>query len=156
MNDELMLARAIHLAREHSSSGLSGPFGAVVARDGEILGEGWNQVVPEKDPTAHAEILAIRAAAARLNTHVLEGCTIYCSCEPCPMCLGAIYWARISRVVFAAAGEDARAAGFDDTVIAREIGLGWEQRAVASLKALEEQGKRVLEDWARNPGRVDY
>ncbi len=156
MNDLNHLRRAIELARSHSQKGEGGPFGAVVVRDCEVVGEGWNRVVEKHDPTAHAEVLAIRDAAGALDTHVLDDCTIYCSCEPCPMCLSAIYWARIPRIVFAASGEDARAAGFDDTSIASEVTQKWEARTVNAKQALAQEGREVLENWIRNPDRVEY
>jgi guanine deaminase len=156
MNDKALLLRAIQLAKTHSKTGRNGPFGAVVARSGKVLGEGWNQVIKGKDPTAHAEIQAIREAARLLDTHVLADCTLYCSCEPCPMCLAAIYWARIPRVVFAAAGDDAKAAGFDDTRIGREMALDWEERGLSWDHMLQEEGKEVLEAWRRNPDRTVY
>jgi tRNA(Arg) A34 adenosine deaminase TadA len=156
MDEKALLLRAIQLAEIHSRRGRNGPFGAVVARGGEVLGEGWNEVVRKKDPTAHAEIQAIREATRTLGTHVLADCTIYCSCEPCPMCLAAIYWARIGRVVFAASGEDARAAGFDDTRIGREATLEWEDRALSWNQTLQKEGKAVLDAWARNPQRREY
>jgi tRNA(Arg) A34 adenosine deaminase TadA len=156
MNDLRFLRQAILLAGEHSSAGTGGPFGAVVTRGREVVGQGWNQVVMAIDPTAHAEILAIRAAAERLGTHILDNCVIHCSCEPCPMCLSAIYWARIPRVVFAASGEDAAAAGFDDTAIARELELGWAIRGVKSVQELREEGKAILQKWAENPHRERY
>lgn len=156
MSDHLHLRRAIQLALEHSRDGTAGPFGAVVVRDGEVVGEGWNSVVESHDPTAHAEVLAIRDAARRLGSHVLDGCTIFSSCEPCPMCLSAIYWARIGRVVFSASGEDARDIGFDDTLIAREMNLPWAERSIDSHQALEEEGREVLEEWSRNPLKREY
>jgi len=156
MSDLTFLRQAIQLAREHSQSGKGGPFGAVVVREEKVVGRGWNQVVEDRDPTAHAEVLAIRDAARRLGTHILDDCTIYCSCEPCPMCLGAVYWSRIPRVVFAGGEEDAKTAGFDDTVIASELKLGWEDRSIRSRQALKEEGKKVLEEWARDPDRVEY
>jgi guanine deaminase len=156
MNDLTFLHEALRLAREHSATDRGGPFGAVVVRDDVVVGMGSNRVVEKRDPTAHAEILAIREAAGKLGTHVLADCTIYCSCEPCPMCLAAMYWARIPRVVFAAVGGDAKAVGFDDTVIARELALGWEDRSILSRRALREEGKEVLEAWLRNPNRVEY
>lgn len=156
MNDLTFLRQAIQLAKEHSVAGKGGPFGAVVVRNGEVVGQGFNQVVQNQDPTAHAEVLAIRNAARRLGTHVLDDCTIYCSCEPCPMCLSAIYWARIPRVVFASAGEDAKAAGFDDSLITHELSLPWEDRALQGNQALREEGQRVLEEWARDPDRLEY
>ena len=156
MNDLAFLRQAIQLAKEHSVAGKGGPFGAVVVRNGEVVGQGFNQVVQNQDPTAHAEVLAIRNAARQLGTHVLDDCTIYCSCEPCPMCLSAVYWARIPRVVFASAGEDAKAAGFDDSLITHELSLPWEDRALQGSQALREEGHRVLEEWAQDPDRLKY
>ena len=113
-------------------------------------------MVRSKDPTAHAEIVAIREAAHRLGTHVLTDCTIYCSCEPCPMCLAAIYWARIPRVVFAATGDDAKAVGFDDTRIGLEFTLEWDERDLSWDQMLQEEGRKVLEAWRENPDRKEY
>jgi tRNA(Arg) A34 adenosine deaminase TadA len=156
MSDLIFLRKAIRLAEEHSLATTAGPFGAVVVRLGKVIGAGWNRVVADQDPTAHAEIMAIRDAAKRLGTHVLDDCVIYSSCEPCPMCLAAIYWARIPRVVFACSGEDAKAVGFDDTVIAKELNLRWEDRSLQSLQALEDEGRDVLEGWVRKPDRSEY
>lgn len=156
MDDLTLLRRAIHLASVHSAPGEAGPFGAVVARSGEVVGEGWNRVVELSDPTAHAEILAIRDAATRSGTHVLDDCTIYCSCEPCPMCLSAILWARIPRVMFAAEGKDALEAGFDDTLIAAELKLDWSERAITGRQALADEGRSVLAVWKSNPDKTPY
>jgi guanine deaminase len=153
---DAFLRRALELALTHSRRGMNGPFGAVVVRDGEIVGEGWNRVVETSDPTAHAEILAIREAARTLGTHDLSDCILYASCEPCPMCLSAIYWAHIREIHFAASKEDASAAGFDDGRILRELGLGWEQRSLPSHRALAREGTEVLEAWVRNPRRIPY
>ena len=156
MDDQALLREAIRLARVHSVSGLNGPFGSVVARGGEPVGEGWNRVVELGDPTAHAEVLAIRAAAARLGTHVLSECVLYASCEPCPMCLAAAYWARIPRIVFAASKEDAAAAGFGDQAIHQEVAWAWAERRTAGEQLLPAEGRGVLEAWRANPHRVDY
>ena len=156
MEDLDYLRLAIDLASSHSRDGRHGPFGAVVVLDGEVVGRGWNRVVEARDPTAHAEVTAIREAAQRLETHDLSGSTLYASCEPCPMCLAALYWARIRRVVFAASAEDATAAKFDDTWIRRELEKGWESREVEAVQALREEGRRVLEAWQENPDRVPY
>ena len=156
MTDLTFLKQAIELARARSAAGESGPFGAVIVRNGMLVGEGWNQVVEHQDPTAHAEVLAIRNASKRLGTHVLDDCTIFCSCEPCPMCLSAIYWARIPRVVYAGSGEDARVAGFDDTLIARELNTDWKDRSLQSRQALRDEGWKVLEEWVRDPDRKPY
>ena len=156
MRNEDFLRQAIRLAADHSSDGDHGPFGALVVRDGEVVGEGWNQVVENSDPTAHAEVMAIRDAGKRLGTHDLIGCTIYASCEPCPMCLSAIYWARIDTVVFSASAEDAVAAGFDDTRIMEELSREWVERSINGTQALREEGRRVLEGWVENPWKMPY
>lgn len=156
MDDLHFLRQALDLARNHSPGGRGGPFGAVVVRNGEVVGEGWNQVVQIADPTAHAEIMAIRNASQRLGTHVLVDCALYSSCEPCPMCLSAIYWARIPRVVFAAGEEDARAVGFDDSFIATEVALDWAARSLESQQALQAEGRRILEAWRKDPDRIEY
>jgi guanine deaminase len=154
--DRRFLRRAIALAERHSRGGRHGPFGAVVVAGGAVVGQGWNRVVAGRDPTAHAEVVAIRTACRRLRTHVLSGCTIYCSCEPCPMCLGAIYWARIARVVFACGRRDAARAGFDDELLYREIPRPWPDRGLAWRQLGREQGVRVLERWLHNPQRRAY
>ncbi|NJD18925.1 MAG: nucleoside deaminase [Gemmatimonadetes bacterium] len=156
MDDTALLREAIRLAGLHSASGRNGPFGAVVARGGEVVGQGWNRVVELGDPTAHAEILALRDAAARLGTHVLDECVLYSSCEPCPMCLAAAYWARIPRVVFAASKEDAARAGFDDAEIYGELAVEWGRRATAGEQFLSEEGRAVLEAWRANSGKQEY
>jgi len=156
MSDETHLQTALHLAREHSRDGHHGPFGAVVVRDGEIVGRGWNRVVADGDPTAHAEVVAIRDACARLNTYVLEGCTIYCSCEPCPMCLAAIYWARLPRVVYAATEQDARAAGFDDREIREEVSADWSGRRLERIHLPLPEARSILEEWRSNPAAQRY
>jgi tRNA(Arg) A34 adenosine deaminase TadA len=156
MTDEALLLEAIHLAEKHSAGGRNGPFGAIVARAGEVVGRGWNAVVAGSDPTAHAEVAAIRDACRRLGTHVLGDCAIYCSCEPCPMCLAAIYWARIPRVVFAAGKDDARAAGFDDQRIYDELSLPWEARRLDAVRLPLDEALDVLRRWRLNPDRVDY
>ena len=112
--DERFMRRAVELSREGMEQGAGGPFGAVIAKDGRAVGEGWNHVTSGNDPTAHAEVVAIRAAAAALGTPDLSGCTLYASCEPCPMCLAAALWARIDRVVYGASHADAALSGFDE------------------------------------------
>jgi len=156
MTHQTHLRRALTLAKEHSADGHHGPFGAVVVLDGEVRGEGWNQVVEGADPTAHAEIMAIRDACRALGTHDLEGAVIYCSCEPCPMCLSAIYWARIGTVVYASPGTEASEAGFDDGWILEELRKDWPERKLEKGQLLGEEGKRVLEAWKRNPRKVPY
>src|SRR3712207_6586441 len=119
--DQRYLKRAIELSREHMDRGAGGPFGAVIVRDGQVLAEGWNQVTSANDPTAHAEVTAIRRAREAIGDHSLEGATLYTSCEPCPMCLASAYWARVGRIVFANTRQDAAEIGFDDSLI-YEIG----------------------------------
>lgn len=121
-----------------------------------MVGEGWNQVVERHDPTAHAEVIAIRDAAARLGTHDLSDCVLYTSCEPCPLCLAAVYWARIPRVVYAAGKEDAAAAGFDDADVYGELQREWPQRKVESVQILHEQGRGVLQAWSNNVNKISY
>lgn len=156
MSDDDFLLRAIELAERASADGSHGPFGAVVVRDGSVVGEGVNEVVEGMDPTAHAEVVAIRDAARRLGTHALDDCTIYCSCEPCPMCLGAVYWARIPRVVFACRAADAREAGFSDAAIYAEIPLPWRDRSVVGEERLRDRGLEVFRAWRENPDRRTY
>jgi tRNA(Arg) A34 adenosine deaminase TadA len=156
MSDERHLREALDLAREHARDGLHGPFGAVVVREGAVVGRGWNRVVAGHDPTAHAEVAAIRDACASSGTHDLAGCTIYCTCEPCPMCLAAIYWARIGRVVYAATEEDARAAGFDDADIRREVAASWKERRLDSVHLPLPEATGLLRGWKDNPRARPY
>ncbi len=156
MNDESFLTEAVRVAGSHSAAGRAGPFGAIIARDGQIVGMGWNRVVDSRDPTAHAEIVAIRDACRRIGTHTLRECTIYSSCEPCSMCLSAIYWARIPRVVYAATLDDAREAGFDDHEIYEQVGLSWPRRSVQSQRIPLEEAVEVLRRWQQNPDRMPY
>jgi tRNA(Arg) A34 adenosine deaminase TadA len=156
LHDETLLRLSIRLAREHMLAGDGGPFGAVVARGGEVLGEGWNKVLSSLDPTAHAEIVAIRAAAARLRNFSLEGCTLYASCEPCPMCLMAAYWARVDRIVFAGTRGDAARAGFDDAFLYEEIRRPAEQRKLPMQQMLASEAAAVFQEWNAKPDRVQY
>jgi len=156
MSHETHLRTALGLARENSHDGHHGPFGAVVVRDEAIVGRGWNRVVANRDPTAHAEVIAIRDACARRDTHVLADCTIYCSCEPCPMCLAAIYWARIPRVVYAATEQDARAAGFDDGEIREEVSADWSARRLERVHLPLPEARRILEEWRAKPAARRY
>lgn len=154
MSAEFM-RRAIALALENIRNG-GGPFGAAVVKDGNVVAEGVNRVTMNHDPTAHAEVVAIRAACAALGSFELKGCELYASCEPCPMCLGAIYWARLSRVYFACTREDAAAAGFDDAFIYREMAAPHEHRRLAMSGLLREDGKRVFRAWAVAPNKTTY
>ena len=150
------MARAIQLSIENVHSGRGGPFGAVVAKDGNIIAEGANQVTSINDPTAHAEILAIRAACATLGAFELHGCEIYTSCEPCPMCLGAIYWARLSRIYFASSAADASRIGFDDSLIYREIPLPLAQRAIPMVQMMREESLAAFRAWEEKPNKIVY
>jgi tRNA(Arg) A34 adenosine deaminase TadA len=156
MNDDLsLLQRAIALAKRSIQNG-GGPFGAIITREGKILAEANNMVVSSHDPTAHAEVLAIRKAAAALKSHDLSDCIIYASCEPCPMCLGAIYWSGIKRVVYAADRKDAAAAGFNDSLIYDEIILNPSERNVAFIHLTDARGKDVFKDWDEYEGKITY
>lgn len=149
--------RAIDLAQIGFEYG--GPFGAVVTRERQIIGEGFNVVVAHRDPTAHAEVMAIRAACRALKTHDLTGCELHTSCEPCPMCLGAIYWARIGKVYYAATRDDAAAAGFDDDDIYIELARPVDERRIQFIQALEATrvaARAVLEAWKTKPDRRHY
>jgi len=150
------MARAIQLSLENVRSGRGGPFGAVVVKKGAIIGEGANQVTSTNDPTAHAEVLAIREACKRLGSFSLEGCEIYASCEPCPMCLGAIYWARLARIYFANAAADASTIGFDDSVIYREIAQPHSQRKIPMLQLMRNEALAVFRAWEARPDKIAY
>ena len=150
------MARAIDLGRVHMRSGEGGPFGAVVVKGGEIVAEGNNEVVSHKDPTAHAEVVAIRRAAHELDAFHLEGCEIYASCEPCPMCLAAICWARIERIWFAATAGDAADIGFDDEALYRELRLPPAERCIPSGQLLREEALAVFREWRDKADRVLY
>jgi len=156
MNPRQFLREAIRLSIEKMEAGQGGPFGAVVVKNGEIVGRGWNCVTSANDPTAHAEIMAIRDACSRMGTFSLAGCEIYASCQPCPMCLAAIYWARIERVFYAATREDAAAAGFDDALLQRELTLPPEARSIPTVQDLREEAVVALDAWSRKPDRVEY
>lgn len=155
-SDTAFLLRAVALSREYMSRGDGGPFGAVVVWNGRIIAEGWNQVTSSNDPTAHAEIVAIRRAAAAMARFSLEGATIYASCEPCPMCLAAIYWARLDRLVFASSRIEAAAIGFDDDLIYREIGKPLDARGLPTTHLPLAEARAVFDDWLRKPDRVPY
>jgi tRNA(Arg) A34 adenosine deaminase TadA len=154
--DNPFMARAIQLAVENVRSSSGGPFGAVIVRDGGIVAEGANQVTSINDPTAHAEVLAIRAACAKLKVFELHGCDIYTSCEPCPMCLGAIYWARLSRIYFASAAVDASKAGFDDSLIYREIAQPHAQRTIPMTQMMREESLAAFRAWEEKPNKIAY
>ncbi len=155
MDKRELMARAIRLAEESVMAG-GGPFGAVVAKGGEIVAEAANSVTPDDDPTAHAEVNAIRKAAKRLQTHDLKGCEIFTSCEPCPMCLGAIYWAHIDKVYYANDRKDAARIGFDDDFIYKELSLDPEQRQKPSEILMAEEAKRAFQMWEEKADKQEY
>lgn len=149
------MSRAIRLSEESVERG-GGPFGAVIARNGEIVAEAANSVTIDHDPTAHAEVRAIRLAARRLGTHDLSGCEIFTSCEPCPMCLGAIYWARLDRIFYACDRVDAARAGFDDDFIYREIGLPPGERSKPAEVMMAAEAGRAFERWMVKEDKTEY
>jgi guanine deaminase len=149
------MARAIQLSIENVHGG-RGPFGAVIVRNCAIIAEGANQVTATNDPTAHAEVLAIREACQKLGIFDLAGCEIYSSCEPCPMCLGAIYWAHLSRVYYANSASDASAIGFDDSLIYRELTQPHAQRKIPMMQMMRDEAFAAFEVWDSLPNRLRY
>ncbi len=150
------LREAIRLAEQGALAKAGGPFGAVVVRAGAVVGRGWNQVTSRNDPTAHAEVVALRAAGQALGDFRLRGCVLYASCEPCPMCWAAAYWARVDRVVYGAGREEAAAIGFDDARLYEELGRAREDRALRMEQALREEAAAMMRRWAAWPGRIPY
>lgn len=147
---------AISLARENVTSGKGGPFGALVVKEGKIIASAMNEVTTTDDPTAHAEVVAIRRACKTLKTYQLNDCVIYSSCEPCPMCLGAIYWARPTRVYYAATKEDAAKSGFDDDYIYKEINLSSEKRSVPFINKDREKAMEGFSLWDESDMKINY
>lgn len=156
MYDKKFMDQAIRLAKESVRKGVGGPFGAVIVKNGEVVAACSNSVTSTNDPTAHAEINAIRKACACLNTYQLSGCDIYTSCEPCPMCLGAIYWARLERVYYASTQMDAADAGFDDSFIYREILLSPHERSIPFLHHRETDAGKEFELWKSEENKMLY
>jgi tRNA(Arg) A34 adenosine deaminase TadA len=150
------MRRAIALSARAVQTGTGGPFGAVIVQAGQIIAEGFNQVTVANDPTAHAEMVAIRLACQALGRFDLRGCEIYTSCEPCPMCLGAIYWARLDRIFYANSRADAAAVGFDDEALYRELPLPIEQRSLPMRRLLAEPARAVFDAWAAHPDKIAY
>lgn len=155
-DDQLYLSRAVALSRDHMNDGAGGPFGAVIVRDGHVLGEGWNQVTSSNDPTAHAEVVAIRRACEAVGDFALQGATLYTSCEPCPMCLASAYWARISRIVYANTREDAAEIGFDDSLIYDEIPKPVSERIIPMDHVPSLEARAVFDAWVENPNKIAY
>lgn len=154
--ERIFLERAIELSKKGMESGKGGPFGCVIVRDDEIIGEGHNMVTETNDPTAHAEVVAIRNACQYIGTHQLDDCDIYTSCEPCPMCLGAIYWARPRRVIYANTKEDAAAIEFDDNFIYQEINAFSKERKIPFIHEAHPLAKEVFESWKKWEGKKPY
>lgn len=156
-NEDLMhLARAAQLSRERMEANLGGPFGAVIVRDGRVLAEGWNEVTSTNDPTAHAEVVAIRRACREVGDFSLAGATLYTSCEPCPMCLASAYWARISRIVYANTRDDAAAIGFDDAFIYDEMPKRPEERAIRMDHVPSPDATGAFAAWVAKPDKITY
>lgn len=153
---KVFMSKAIELAEENVKTLNGGPFGAVVVKDGKIVGVGSNKVTVNNDPTAHAEIVAIRDAAKNLGTFDLTGCEIYSSCEPCPMCLGAIYWARFNKLYYAATKDDAAKADFDDSFIYKEFALPKEERSILAVQMMRETAVKVFEEWNKAENKIPY
>jgi tRNA(Arg) A34 adenosine deaminase TadA len=150
------LRRAIALATENVATGRGGPFGAVIVRDGRIIGEGANSVTGNCDPTAHGEVNAIRAAAKALGAFTLAGCELYTSCEPCPMCLAAAYWARLDAIYYGASAADAARAGFDDAFLYAELRKDSAERKLRSLQLLGDEAWASFAAWIASPNKIDY
>ena len=150
------MARAIQLSIENVHSGRGGPFGAVIVRDGKIVAEGVNEVTSTNDPTAHAEVLAIRRACSKLRTFELKDCELYTSCEPCPMCLGAIYWARLSHLYFANTAADAAKIGFDDSFIYGELKQPPSQRRISTTQMMREEASAGFRAWMEKTDKTPY
>jgi tRNA(Arg) A34 adenosine deaminase TadA len=153
---EAWMREALALAAEGMRRGDGGPFGCVIVRDGRIVGRGNNRVTSINDPTAHAEIVAIREACRELATFQLEDCELYTSCEPCPMCLAAVYWARIPRLYYANTREDAAGIGFDDDFIYRQIALPMGERSLAMEPLLRDEGRAAFREWLEKPDKIRY
>ena len=155
-DDEIFLARAIALSRERMEANQGGPFGAVIARDGVVLAEGWNKVTSSNDPTAHAEVTAIRRACEAVGHFELKGATLYTSCEPCPMCLASAYWARVSRIVYANTRDEAAAIGFDDAFIYDEVPKAPLERALPMEHHPRQDATDSFAAWAAKPDKITY
>lgn len=154
--DAVFLRRAVALARTGMRANEGGPFGSVVVRAGRVVGRGWNRVLASHDPTAHAEVEAIRDAGRRLRRFDLSDCEIYASCEPCPMCLSAIYWAGIRRVVYANTAAEAAAIGFADQFIYQELGRAAGRRKLKAVRVTDAGARRLFEEWAAKPDKTPY
>ena len=153
---ENYMTEAIRLAKMNMKNGHGGPFGCVIVKDGEIIASAYNEVLINNDPTAHAEMLAIRRACKKLNSHQLEGCEIYTTCEPCPMCLGAIYWSRPQKVYYAASRNDANQAGFDDEYIYRQLSLPNSERLIPFEQMSRDKVRKIFSEWSHKNSNIKY
>ncbi len=156
MSHKDFMKEAIRLATEGMRNGAGGPFGAVVVKDGKIIGRGNNRVASSNDPTAHAEVVAIRDACKYLGHFQLDNCTLYTSCEPCPMCLGAIYWARPEKIFYACTKADAAAIDFDDDFIYKEMELPLSERKIPAVQLLRKEGLAAFEEWKEKVDKIVY
>jgi guanine deaminase len=156
MNHAEFMREAIRLSQENMRAGKGGPFGCVIVKDGEIVGRGWNQVTSSHDPTAHAEVTAIRDACKNLGHFQLDGCIVYTSCEPCPMCMGALYWARPDKVYFGNTKKDAADIGFDDSFIYEELALPMPERKLVMQPLLREEALAAFREWAEKQDKIEY
>lgn len=154
--NELFMREAVALSLKNMESNAGGPFGAVIVKNGEIVGRGWNKVTSTNDPTAHAEMVAIRDACQNLGTFQLDGCELYTSCEPCPMCLGAIYWARFDKVYYGNTKEDAANINFDDQYIYEELDRPLEKRHLPMQQLLRDEAIKVFQKWAEKQDKILY
>ena len=154
--DNRFMARAIQLSVENVLSGAGGPFGAVIVKDGSIIAEAVNRVTQTNDPTAHAEVVAIRGACAKLGIFTLKGCDIYTSCEPCPMCLGAIYWAHMAHIYFGNVAADASQIGFDDSFIYDEFAKPLAERKIPMVQMMREEALAAFRAWQGKPNKIPY
>jgi len=156
MDRNQFMRAAIALAEKNVAEGTGGPFGAVIVRDGEIIGEGTNRVTSDNDPTAHAEVMAIRNACEKLGTYSLEGCEVYTSCEPCPMCLSAIYWARLDRIFYGNTKADAAEIDFDDAFLYTEIPKPISERTIPTKQILHDESIKAFQAWAVSEDKIPY
>lgn len=150
------MLKAIELSRKNMQAGAGGPFGAVIVKDGQVIGEGWNKVTSSNDPTAHAEVVAIRNACENAKNFSLEGAEIYTSCEPCPMCLAAIYWARIEKIYYGNTRKDAASIDFDDDFLYQEIPKDTAQRKIAMVQCAHAEALDVFKEWQSKTDKVPY
>lgn len=154
--EQKWMNKAVELAEHGMEAGNGGPFGCVIVKNGKMIAKGWNKVISSNDPTSHAEIVAIREACRKLNSFQLSGCDIYASCEPCPMCLGAIYWARPDRVFFAATRQDAAQIGFDDDFIYKELQVDPSSRKIPMVHLKNRKVLRIFEKWRKKEDKIEY